>query len=95
MRGIWYTLVALRPRTRRRVIKRILRQLWAGWKRFAHALGVVNRWVLLTIFYFVAVNIVNLCLRLFRIDLLDRRLVSMPTYWRRKDLRHGSYHHQF
>jgi len=51
--------------------------------------------VLLTIFYFVAVNIVNLCLRLFRIDLLDRRLVSMPTYWRPRDLRHGSYDNQF
>lgn len=82
-------------RSRRRVIKRVLCQLWAGWKRFAHGLGVVNRWVLLTVFYFVAVNIVNLCLRTFRIDLLDRRPASMPTYWRPRDLRHGSYHQQF
>ena len=76
-------------------VKRILSKLWAGWKRFAHVVGVVNRHVFLTVFYFVCVNLVNLGLRLFRVDLLDRRLAAAATYWREKDSRSGEYGHQF
>jgi len=74
----------------------LLRLLWRGWKKFAHGLGVVNRYVLLTVFYFVLVSIVNLVVRLFRIDLLDRRMRPSASYW------HGRtapakklYEHQF
>ena len=76
-------------------IKRILGALWAGWKRFAHLVGVVNRYVFLTVFYFVFVSLVNVCLRVARVDLLDRRRVSASTYWHAKDLRGGTYQHQF
>ena len=74
---------------------RIPKKLWAGWKRFAHFLGVVNRYVFLTVFYFLVVNITNLGLRLVRADLLDRRLAAVPTYYRDKDGRSGGYRHQF
>ena len=77
------------------IAKRILGRLWAAWKRFAHFVGVVNRYVLLTAFYFVLVSIVNLCLRVGRVDLLDRRLPPVPSHWHPKDQRHGEYHHQF
>ncbi|MFQ5599406.1 MAG: hypothetical protein ACE5G2_02500 [Candidatus Krumholzibacteriia bacterium] len=78
------------------ILKRVLGGLWAGWKKFAHGLGVFNRWLLLTLFYWVIVDVVNLFLRLFRIDLLDRRLRAVPTYWHDK-VRHteGFYRHQF
>ena len=61
----------------------------------AHVLGVVNRYILLTLFYFLIVNLVNLVLRLFRVDLLDRRLAATKTYWHEKDRRTGTYRHQF
>ena len=77
------------------LVQRILGKLWAGWKGFAHAVGVVNRHVFLTLFYFLCVNVVNLILRLFRIDLLDRRLAPAATYWQEKDGRRGEYRHQF
>lgn len=77
------------------MLKRLLRGLWAGWKKFAHVLGVVNRYILLTLFYFLIVNLVNLVLRLFRVDLLDRRLAATKTYWHEKDRRTGTYRHQF
>lgn len=75
---------------------RVLRVLWKGWKKFAHGLGVVNRYVLLTLFYFVVVNVVNLVLRLLRIDLLDRRMRPASTYWReRVTPQQKLYQHQF
>jgi hypothetical protein len=77
------------------IVKRLLRGLWAGWKRFAHVVGVVNRYILLTLFYFLIVNLTNLVLRLFRVDLLDRRLAPAKTYWHEKDRRSGTYRHQF
>jgi hypothetical protein len=77
------------------MVKRLLRALWSGWKRFAHVVGVVNRYILLTLFYFLIVNLTNLILRLFRVDLLDRRLFPAQTYWREKDDRTGEYRHQF
>jgi hypothetical protein len=75
--------------------KRVPKRLWAGWKRFAHFVGVVNRYVFLTVFYFVIVSIVNVALRLFRVDLLDRSLAPAPTHYRRKDTRTGTYRQQF
>ena len=74
---------------------RLLRLLWNAWKRFAHALGVVNRYVLLTVFYFVIVNIVNLFVRLFRVDLLDRRMKPAASYWHEKIGSQKLYQHQF
>ena len=60
---------------------RFLRLLWRGWKKFAYGLGVVNRYILLTVFYFLVVNIFNLFVRLFRVDLLDRRMRPAASYW--------------
>lgn len=77
------------------ILKRCLRTLWAGWKRFAHLVGVVNRYIFLTLFYFLVVNLVNVVLRVARVDLLDRRLGRTETYWREKDQQGGTYRHQF
>ena len=74
----------------------VLRAIWVGWKRLAHALGVVNRTLLLTVFYWVIVDLINLGLRLLRVDLLDRRLRPEPSYWRPKAPRPDNlYQHQF
>ena len=73
----------------------LLRSLWAGWKRLAHALGVVNRTILLSVFYWVIIDLINLGLRLGRADLLDRRMRPAATYWRPKPPHSGTYQQQF
>lgn len=74
---------------------RFLRMLYAGWMRFAHLLGTINRYVLLTVFYFVIVNLTNLVIRLLRIDLLDRRMRTAESHWKPKSTTSNMYHHQF
>ena len=73
----------------------ILRALWAGWKRFGFILGTINRFILLTIFYWVVVDVTNIILRLVRADLLDRRMTPKPSYWHPKPATHSTYQHQF
>ena len=76
-------------------MKSILRTLWAGWKRFGFLLGTINRYVLLSVFYWVIVDLVNLGVRLLRIDLLDRRMAPRPSYWHPKPPAAPTYLHQF
>jgi len=76
-------------------MRRVLKALWAGWKMFAHVLGVVNRFLLLTLFYCLFVNLVHGVLWLFRVDLLDRRMRPAPSYWRERAERPDLYQHQF
>ena len=78
-----------------RYVKWVLGRLWAGWKKFAHGLGVVNRYILLTLFYWVSVDITNIGVRLLRVDLLDRRMKPAESYWHEKTLKSTTYKHQF
>ena len=65
------------------------------WMRFAHLLGIVNRFVILTVFYWAIINIANVCLRLTRADLLDRKIRVQPSYWHPKVPQEHTYRHQF
>jgi hypothetical protein len=65
------------------------------WMRFAYLLGTINRYVLLTVFYWVIVNVTNLVIRIGRGDLLDRRMKPATSYWRAKDTHVGTYRSQF
>ena len=78
------------------MFRRFLKGLWAGWMKFAHVLGIINRSILLSVFYFVFVNLIHLGLRIFRVDLLDRRMRPSASYWHERSLREpGLYPHQF
>jgi hypothetical protein len=78
------------------ILKKIWRTVYGAWMRFAHVLGIVNRFILMTVFYWVIIDITNLVLRLFRIDLLNRRLRPQPSYWNsRPPGSGGTYRHQF
>jgi hypothetical protein len=55
----------------------LLKKIWAGWKKFAHALGRVQTMILLTIIYFVIIPVFSL-LR-FK-DPLRKRL-GAASYW--------------
>ncbi len=64
-------------------MKRVLHWLWRGWKRFAHALGVVNTHVLLTVSWAVVLGLAALVVRLVRADLLDARR-PLSRMWRER-----------
>ena len=78
-----------------RYLKWFLGRLWVGWQKFAHFLGVINRYVLLTLFYWIIVNVTNLIVRLFRVDLLDRRMRPATSYWHQRTDKSDTYEHQF
>ncbi len=63
-------------------MKRVLRVIWNGWKKFAHALGVFNTKVILTILYFTIIGFAGLIVKLTRRDLLDRRFDEKGTLWK-------------
>jgi hypothetical protein len=62
-------------------MRRFFALLWRGWKIFAHALGVVNTKILLTVSYFVIIAIAAVISRILGRDLLDKRWKAKPTYW--------------
>jgi hypothetical protein len=78
-----------------RYLKWVLGRLWFGWKKFAYGLGVVNRYVLLTLFYWLIVNVTNLGVRLLRVDLLNRRMRPAESYWNVRHDKSSTYEHQF
>ncbi len=65
-------------------MKRILRSIWSGWKKFAHALGVFNTKVILTILYFIVIGISAVFGRIFSRDMLDRRFDNADSLWKPK-----------
>ena len=37
-----------------------LKRLWQGWKKFAHKLGVIQTYIIITLFYWIIVPIFSL-----------------------------------
>jgi len=54
-------------------MKKLLSDIWAGWKRIAHVIGRFQTRVLITIFYFLIISPAGLLGRLFGWDPLDTR----------------------
>lgn len=46
-------------------MKKVLKQIWAGWKQFARLVGRVNTVILLTLFYFLILSPLGGIMRLF------------------------------
>jgi hypothetical protein len=62
-------------------VKKVLTNIWNGWKRLAHKIGRVQTIILLTIFYMVILAPIGLVMRLFGWDPLETRF---------RDPRHSS-----
>ena len=62
-------------------MKKVFQTLKNWWMAFARAVGWFNTRLLLTIFYVIAIGIPALFLKLFRKDLLDRKIGGRMTYW--------------
>ena len=76
-------------------LKAIGQAIYRAWMKFAFLLGTINRYVFMTIFYWVIIDLTNLVLRIFRVDLLDRRIRPQPSYYKDKPQRSPSYKNQF
>jgi len=75
------------------MFKKIFSTAWQGWKKFAHRLGRINTFILLTVFYFFIfglIAIIRKCAKLFR------RKIVLESYWISKDKeKQGSFEQQF
>lgn len=78
-----------------RSIGKFFKGIYRLWMRFAHLLGTINRYVFLSLFYWIVIDIANVALRLRGADLLDRRMKPKPSYWHRREPKPHTYPHQF
>lgn len=66
-------------------MKRLVNRLYKGWMVFAHALGRVQTYLILSVIYFLAVGMTSFLMRLFTGDPLDRRLHDRASFWTPKE----------
>jgi hypothetical protein len=76
-------------------LKAVFKAIYRGWMKFAYLLGTINRFIFMTVFYWVIIDVTNIVLRILRVDLLDRRMSQQGTYWHSKPVRPATYKHQF
>jgi len=66
-------------------MKRFFRKIWEGWKKVAHAIGVFQTKLILSILYFIVIAIAATISRLLLQDLLDRRYKSKKPLWKKRE----------
>ena len=66
-------------------MKPLFRALYAAWMGFAHVLGQVQTFLLLSIIYFFVIGLLAPMFRLLSGDPLDRRLRDRDSVWVPKD----------
>ena len=63
-----------------------LKLIYIIWMHFAYALNYINTRLILIIFFYLIFAPIGLAMRLFRIDLLDRKIEKdKQTYWKKKE----------
>jgi len=66
----------------------LLNQTRLGWEKFGQVLGVINTYVLLTVFYFLILTPLGLLMRLFGKDILKlKKQNNLATYWEQDNSR--------
>lgn len=64
----------------------LLRPVYIGWMKIAHALAWVNTRLLLSVFFYLIVTPTGLLMRLVGKDLLDEKIDrSAQSYWKQRD----------
>ncbi len=65
------------------VVLRLMKAIWARWKRAVHGINAAISFVLMTFVYITAMGPVAMWFRLFRPDPIDRGLGApdLRTYW--------------
>ena len=77
----------------------ILKPVYVFWMRLAFVLSWINTRIILFLIFYLTFTPIGLVLRLFRVDLLDKKInKSAKTYWRKKEkisTERESYERQF
>ena len=79
------------------VLPILLKPIYIIWMQFAFILGWINTRVILMVLFYLVFTPLGLLIRLFRIDLLERKKKGI-TYWKKKeenDLNISSYERRF
>lgn len=66
------------------VLPVLLKPVYIAWMRFAFILGWINTRVILVIVFYLVFTPLGLLMRLFRIDLLERKSRA-GSYWKKKE----------
>src|ERR1700712_953700 len=81
------------------IILALLIPLWLNplrivWDKIGHVLGIINTYILLTLFYFVILTPLSLIMRLFGKDILKLKRNKRDTYWEAAAPNTGSMENQ-
>jgi len=64
----------------------LLKPIYILWMRLAFILGWINTRLILSILFYLVFTPIGLVMRLFRVDLLDRKIdKNKESYWRKKE----------
>jgi hypothetical protein len=66
-------------------MKPFLLKIWEGWKKVAHAIGIFQTKLILSILYFIVIAIAAIIARLLLQDLLDRRFKRKRPLWKKRE----------
>jgi len=66
------------------VVPTLLKPIYIAWMHFAFILGWINTRVILIILFYLIFSPIGLLMRLFKIDLLERKN-KLDSYWKKKE----------
>lgn len=65
------------------------------WDKIGHVLGIINTYILLSVFYFVILTPLSLVMRLFGKDILKLKRNKNNTYWESTPTKTSGMENQF
>jgi hypothetical protein len=82
------------------ILLALITPLWLNplrivWDKIGHVLGIINTYILLTIFYFVILTPLSLIMRLFGKDILKLKRNKPDTYWEATAPKNSGMENQF
>ena len=94
---MWWILVAIAVIL---LLLALVKPLWLNplrlvWDKIGHVLGIINTYILLTLFYFVILTPLSLIMRLFGKDILKLKRNKNNTYWESTLPKAGGMENQF
>jgi hypothetical protein len=95
--NMWWILAAIAVIL---LLLALVKPLWLNplrlvWDKIGHVLGIINTYILLTLFYFVILTPLSLIMRLFGKDILKLKRNKNNTYWESTPPKTGGMENQF
>lgn len=95
--NVWWILAAIAVIL---LLLALIKPLWLNplrlvWDKIGHVLGIINTYILLTLFYFVILTPLSLIMRLFGKDILKLKRNKNNTYWESTPTKTSGMENQF